>query len=172
LAVLAVLIEVLDGGMKRINSILNDLEYLSYLDRIQKSEAGRIYCRHDMAHFLDVSRIARIISLEENLDIEKELIYAAGLLHDIGRWAEYETGMDHAIASKELAEKILARHNFTEAERSKISAAIDGHRTKSAASPLADILYRADKLSRNCVLCNALTTCKKFQNGEKAVLLY
>jgi uncharacterized protein len=158
--------------MKRINGILNDAEYLRHLDRIQKAEAGRIYCRHDMAHFLDVSRIARIISLEENIDIEKELVYAAGFLHDIGRWVEYENGTDHAVASKEIAEKILARHNFTEAERGKIGAAIEGHRTGGAASSLADILYRADKLSRNCVLCGAVTTCKKFQNGEKAVLLY
>jgi hypothetical protein len=85
---------------------------------------------------------------------------------------EYENGTDHAAAGKEIAEKILAKHNFTEAERSKISAAIEGHRTGGAASPLAALLYRADKLSRNCLLCGAITTCKKFQNGEKAALLY
>ena len=26
----------------------------------------------------------------------KEVIYAAGLLHDIGKWQEYKTGIDHA----------------------------------------------------------------------------
>jgi putative nucleotidyltransferase with HDIG domain len=158
--------------MKKINDILNDSEYLYYVGKIQQAEAGRIYCRHDIAHFLDVSRIANIISFEENLNIEKELLYAAGILHDIGRWVEYETGTDHAIAGKEIAEKILKKHNFTEPERKEISAAIESHRTGLAVSKLADILYRADKLSRNCVFCGAAATCKNFQNGEKAVLLY
>jgi uncharacterized protein len=158
--------------MKRINDILNDLEYLRCVKMIQAAEADRIYCRHDPAHFLDVARIARIMALEENLDADKELLYAAALLHDIGRWMEYENGTDHAIAGKELAEKILATHGFTEAERAMITAAIEGHRTGGAASPLANLLYRADKLSRNCVLCDAAATCKRFQNGEKAVLLY
>jgi putative nucleotidyltransferase with HDIG domain len=158
--------------MQRINDILNDPEYLRCVERIQAAEADRIYCRHDPAHFLDVARIARIIALEENLDADKELLYATALLHDIGRWAEYEDGTDHAVAGKELAEKILATHSFTEAERATITAAIEGHRVAGAVSPLADVLYRADKLSRNCVLCDAAATCKRFQNGEKAVLLY
>ncbi|MDR1135265.1 MAG: HD domain-containing protein [Clostridiales Family XIII bacterium] len=160
--------------MKRINDILNDPEYLDYLQRILTAENDRIYCCHDMEHFIGVSRIAHIISLEENLDIEKEIIYAAGLLHDIGRFMEYENGIDHAIASRELAEGILTKHSFTEAERKEITSAIENHRNRvgGTTSPLADIIYRADKLSRNCVLCDIRTTCKRFQNGETAVFIY
>ncbi|MEL7657043.1 MAG: HD domain-containing protein [Bacillota bacterium] len=158
--------------MQRINSILNDSEYLNYLKKNIEAEADRIYCRHDLAHFLDVSRIAYIISLEEKLNIDKEILYAMGLLHDIGRWMEYENGIDHAVASKELAAGILQRCEFTGIEINEILAAIEGHRNKGDASLLADILYRADKLSRNCVLCNARITCKKFQNGEKPQLQY
>ncbi|MDR1247026.1 MAG: HD domain-containing protein [Clostridiales Family XIII bacterium] len=158
--------------MKRINDILNDPEYLLCVNRIRAAEADRIYCRHDPAHFLDVARLARIIALEENFDADKELLYAMGLLHDIGRHTEYENGTDHAIAGSKIAEKILARHGFTKTERETITEAIEDHRAGSAASPLADILYRADKLSRNCVLCDAAATCKRFQNGEKAFLLY
>jgi len=81
-------------------------------------------------------------------------------------------GIDHAIASKELAERILIRYDLAEIEGTKILTAIKGHRKKDESSPLADILYRADKFSRNCVLCNARKTCKKFQNGEDYFLFY
>lgn len=158
--------------MQRINSIMNTPEYLNCLNKIQEAEAGRIYCRHDIEHFLAVCRIAYILSLEENLDIEKEIVYAAGLLHDIGRWVEYEAGIDHAVASKALAEGILQNCGFSEVEIAEIITAIEKHREKGNASPLANVLYRADKLSRNCVLCHARATCKNFQNGEKAFLLY
>ncbi|MBR0598649.1 HD domain-containing protein [Sinanaerobacter chloroacetimidivorans] len=156
--------------MQRIDSILNDTEYLDYLNKIQEAEADRIYCRHDMTHFLDVSRIAYILSLEEKLHIDKEILYAMGLLHDIGRWMEYENGIDHAIASRELAAGILQKCDFTEIEIKEVLTAIEEHRKKSGTTLLADILYRADKLSRNCILCKAKKTCRKFY-GE-AFLLY
>lgn len=158
--------------MKRINCILHDPDFLKYLDKNQETEVDRIYCHHDIAHFLDVSRIAYILSLEEKLDLDKEILYAVGLLHDIGRWMEYENGIDHAFASKDLAAGILQRCEFSESETKEILAAIEGHRKNEDPSLLADILYRADKLSRNCTLCNARITCKKFQNGEKPYLHY
>jgi putative nucleotidyltransferase with HDIG domain len=156
--------------MRRINLIFNDPDFLSYVHKIQEAEADRIYCRHDMPHFLDVSRIAYIVSLEENLDIGKEIIYAAGLLHDIGRWMEYESGVDHAIASKELAADILRKYDFSETEIGEILIAVERHRNGTGSSLLADILYRADKLSRNCIFCEARTECKRFRNGEDSVL--
>ncbi len=158
--------------MKRINGILKDPDFINYLNKNIEAEADRIFCRHDMAHFLDVARIARILSIEKNLDINKELLYAAGLLHDIGRWMEYESGEDHAEASKELAQKILARHGFTKEEKKEILNAIEDHRKGGGTSILADLLYRADKYSRNCALCDAKTACKKFQNGETFFLYY
>ena len=158
--------------MERINYILHDPEFLNYLKKNQEAEADRIYCHHDLAHFLDVSRIAYILSLEEKLNIDKAILYAMGLLHDIGRWMEYENGIDHAIASKELASGILQKCEFSEIERKEILTAIEGHREKGDISLLGDILYRADKLSRNCTLCNGRITCKKFQNDEKPYLHY
>jgi HD superfamily phosphodiesterase len=158
--------------MERINYILNDSEFLNYLSKNKEAETDRVYCHHDIAHFLDVARIAYIISLEENLNIDKEILYGMGLLHDIGRWMEYKNGTDHAIASKELAERILRRCEFSETEINEIVTAIEGHRKKGDTLLLGNILYRADKLSRNCTLCNARITCKKFQNGEKTYQLY
>ena len=158
--------------MQRINCILNDPEFLNYLTKIQEAEADRIYCRHDIAHFLDVSRIACVIAHEERLNIDQEILYAAGLLHDIGRWIEYESGYDHAAASKELAAGILQNCGFSETEIKEILTAIEGHRKKGHTASLEDILYRADKFSRNCTLCNTRLTCRKFQNGEKPYLRY
>lgn len=158
--------------MKRINQILKNEEYIKYLKKNKEAEGDRIYCHHDIEHFLDVSRIAYIISLEEKLSLDKEILYAMGLLHDIGRWMEYESGMDHALASKELAEEILRDCEFRESEIQEILAAIESHRNIKSTSLLGDLLYRADKLSRNCLHCSAIGTCKKFQKGEVPVILY
>lgn len=81
-----------------------------------------------MDHLLDVCRISWILNLEEGLLIDKERIYAAALLHDIGRWVEYETGQDHAMASGELAEDILDRCGFSGNEKADIIEAIKSHR--------------------------------------------
>nr|WP_300093974.1 HD domain-containing protein [Sedimentibacter sp.] len=158
--------------MKRINQILKNEEYIKYLKKNKEAEGDRIYCHHDIEHFLDVSRIAYIISLEEKLNFDKEILYAMGLLHDIGRWMEYESGMDHALASKDLAEEILRDCEFRESEIQEILAAIESHRNIKSTSVLGDLLYRADKLSRNCLHCSAIGTCKKFQKGEVPVILY
>ena len=40
--------------MNRINAILKDPEYQTYLREIGICEKDRIFCRHNMAHFLDV----------------------------------------------------------------------------------------------------------------------
>lgn len=158
--------------MKKINSILNNSDFLNYLQKNIKAEEDRIYCCHDIAHFLDVSRIAYILSLEEKLNLDKEVLYAMGLLHDIGRWMEYESGVDHAVASKELAEEILKDCGFKESDIVEILKAIEAHRRNTHTTTLGELLYRADKLSRNCVLCRARNTCKNFQNGERPYIIY
>ncbi len=152
--------------MQRINCILNDPDFNTYLDKNARSELSRIYCVHDRTHALDVARIAYILNLEQRLGLDKETIYAAALLHDIGRWLEYENGEDHAKASARLAEPILHSCGFTAAEGRMITNAIKSHRLADGASSLVGLLYRADKLSRNCVRCAALGTCKRFLNGE------
>ena len=53
------------------------------------TEKERIFCRHGMEHLLDVARIAYITNLEEGLGIEKDVIYAAGLLHDVIEDTDY-----------------------------------------------------------------------------------
>lgn len=43
-----------------------------------------------MEHFLDVARLMYIYNLEDQAGFSKEMIYAAGLLHDIGRYEQME----------------------------------------------------------------------------------
>ena len=161
--------------MKKIQQILAHRDYKKYLVKIQAYEEEREFCKHDMTHFLDVARIACILNLEENLKIDKEVIYAAAVLHDIGRWVEYkrEGGISHACSSAVLADFILTDiGGFSESEVVDIMVAIIMHRDSDTASlkNLAGILYRADKLSRMCMFCSAHELCDKVvKNGQVLV---
>lgn len=159
-------------NMPRIDCILLNDEYISHLKKIEAAEQDRKFCRHNLTHFLDVSRIAWIMNLEENLDLNKEIVYGTGLLHDIGRWQEYETGIDHAIASANLAESILDRCGFTQEEKEMITNAIENHRSLKATDDLSRIIYKADKVSRPCFNCPSIGDCKRFQNNEKPTFYY
>ena len=46
----------------------------------------------------------------------KEIIYAIGLLHDIGRWVEYEGGEKHNKASYKMSLDILKECDFNKEE--------------------------------------------------------
>lgn len=158
--------------MERFNGILQDESFSAHVAWIAEREKTRIFCRHDLAHFLDVARIAYILSLEENLHIDKELIYTAGILHDLGRWVEYDTGADHAVESRRIAEDFLERHGYQAEEKDLILSAIGNHRKRDTVRPFDALFYRADKLSRPCVVCPARPQCRKFQNGEIPFLRY
>ena len=85
--------------MERVNQILQHAEYLKNIAKIEECESERIFCKHDITHFLDVARIAQILNLKEELHIPEELIYATALLHDIGRHIQYIEGTPHEKAS-------------------------------------------------------------------------
>ena len=123
--------------MRRIDNILSDEGFCSELDKIGHYEADRIYCRHDLNHLLDVARIAYIHALEENSGLDKELIYAAALLHDIGRAAQYESGIPHDRAGAAIAADILAVCGFNEEEAEVILYAVTGHRSGAEASEVS-----------------------------------
>ncbi len=104
----------------------------------------------------------------------RELIYAAGLLHDMARWVEYETGEDHAAAGARMAGEVLDRVGFNTAEQKIISTAISEHRTGGPdASLLGQYICRADDLVRPCSRCAARDECYKISRMETAgMLLY
>lgn len=144
--------------MGRYRGILKHKIFLDYLEEIEKLERNRIYCGHSLEHLLAVARIAYIIVLEENKAYSKDVIYAAGLLHDIGRTTQYKNGVSHEFAAIEPASRILKSCGYTEREIKEVTEAISGHRVKQE-DKLAAILYTADKRSRNCYACNASDTC-------------
>ena len=117
-----------------------------------------------LAHFLDVARIAYIEVLEKKLNYNKEVIYAIALLHDIGRGLEYKEGVPHNIASALIAKDILKDIDFTEEQKSQIIKCIEEHRASSEDN-LSNIIYKSDKLSRNCFNCKSIKLCK--WNDEK-----
>ena len=103
----------------------------------------------------------KIFNLEANQEISKERIYAAALLHDIGRHIQYENGTPHQIAGLPIAEQILTDCGFYSEEMKEILYAIENHRNKEMLkrNDLAGILYRADKMSRCCFGCRAEKEC-------------
>ncbi len=129
--------------------------------QIAEAEEGRIFCGHDLDHFLQVARLAYIENLERQLHQPKALIYAAALLHDIGRGLEYQQDIPHEEASCALAAGILQDCGFGEGERAAIVDAISAHRAADTAKrdDLAGLLYRADKGSRPCFFCGAQKQC-------------
>ncbi len=156
---------------KRLTFIQNHPLYLSADRRLQELEETRVFCRHQMNHLLDVARIAYILNLEMKLGISRDLIYAAAILHDIGKGRQYEEGIPHETASADLAEQILAdmpaKLAFTSEEQQQILTAIRGHRRlRRDAEPLEALLYKSDKMSRACFACPAESQCN-WSNDKK-----
>lgn len=149
--------------MERVNEILNNRIYREKTDEINMLEKDRVFCRHDFNHFFDVARIALIICYEEQIEIDRGQIYAAALLHDIGRGAQYKEGIPHEIKSAEIAGPILDNCGYTKEETEIIIEAIREHGNEEVKTrrDLVGVLYRADKLSRRCFLCDAIEDCHK-----------
>ncbi len=147
--------------MNRISEITDNELFRSCLLQIEECEKDRIFCRHGISHLLDVARIAYILKLERGLKIEREMIYAAALLHDIGRHEQYLNGISHDEAGARIAEKILRQCGFDDHETEMITAAVRYHREKDGSgSGLGSLLKEADRLSRTCFVCQSYDECK------------
>lgn len=162
--------------MKRLEMLLGDRRYQEYLAGNARHEFQRRFCRHDFQHMLDVARICYIMVLEAGAagrlveecglpgkETLKEIIYTAGLVHDIARWRQYETGEDHGEAGARLARPLLVRAGFAGGELESITAAVREHRTGAAKTTLlGELLCRADDLSRPCSQCRVKDECYKY----------
>ena len=161
------------ASMPRVDAIWANSLFQENLTAIETAEAHRAYCRHGSSHLLDVARVAWIINLENGLGLAQDVVYAAALLHDIGRAAEYSAGISHDAAGAEIARRILGtvvpEQRFSSAEVDAIVEAVRGHRADDAravqseassmSSRLAAVIAEADHRSRPCFACAALATC-------------
>ncbi len=161
--------------MQRVGRIIGDSFYRYCLEQNAAREVDRPFCRHDFQHMLDVARICYILMVEGNQLVDficqnrldnhqaaKEVVYAAGLLHDIARWQQYDTGEDHALTGARLARPVLERAGFLPHEIEVITRAIAAHRRgEPRGGLLGRLLCRADDLARPCALCAARNECYK-----------
>ena len=146
--------------MDRVNAILRHPSFTAALERIAELEKDRLFCKHGMDHLLDVARLAYIFCFESGQKTDREALYAAALLHDIGRWRQYEDGTPHEQESARTAAIVLPECGFSKSEISLILDAILSHRTHSGEKTgFAGYIYRADKLSRRCFECAARRDC-------------
>ena len=135
--------------MEKVNQILNNDIFKSNMKLIEELEKDRKFCKHGLDHSLDVARIAYIKSLEDNLNISKEVIYAVGLLHDLGRSLQYKEGIPHHEGSVILAKQILKDTLFNDDEKSLIISGIENHRKSDDKNYFYKLIQDSDKLSEH-----------------------
>lgn len=156
-----------------MNLILQNLTFKYYMELNDNSEINRIFCKHGLQHAFDVARICYIMNLERDLKIEKDIIYAAALLHDIGKWQQYTNKVPHNLLSAEYAVSILSECSYNQNEIDMIVKAIENHRKACAEDDsLTYLLYLADKKSRACFNCDALQECNWREDKRNKMLEY
>ena len=156
----------------RINRILCNTNFIEHLKKNNGAEKNRQFCKHDINHLLDVARLAYIMVLEKDLDYSKDIIYAAALLHDIGRWLQYKENIPHEKASAKLAKEILEQSDYDSDEIELICNAILNHRNQDNESTLNYIIYKSDKLSRKCYHCTSIHECNWSEDKKNYKIAY
>jgi HD superfamily phosphohydrolase YqeK len=115
--------------------------------------------------------VAYVLTLERHLDIPKGTVYAAALVHDLGRYDEYYHGVPHHTAHGR-ASSVLKACGYSDGEVASILDAVSHHREPSdGLNSLADVLSRADKLSRPCYYCDASDECYWSDSKKNHTLL-
>lgn len=159
--------------MERIDRIISNPIYREKLKQLEELEQERIYCKHGMEHALSVARIMYIRALEQQLAVGKDIIYAAALLHDMGRCDEYLYHIPHHEAGAKLAAQILKECGFDEGEITAIEEAVRAHREEERQpGTFSSLLYEADKLSRDCYRCKAVKTCNWTEQKKNHTIRY
>lgn len=146
--------------LKITNRIIHNEKYKNAVKQLSLLEKERIFCKHDMEHFLNTARIAVILCFEKGINADTDAVYSAALLHDLGRIDEYDNGTPHHIASVKRAKEILSEVNCKEEFAAMVLSLISNHRNKEICEDsMEKIFYLADKKSRNCFCCQAQKEC-------------
>ncbi len=166
--------------MKYLNRLIHHESYRAVYQQLVELEEDRMYCKHDMNHFLDVARLAANINMEKNLQVDLEMIYLCAFLHDIGRGINDKKQISHSQASANLAREILLHIDYPTQQMETILYAITRHGTRGnvdlllqneymagfftagddVPGKLTFLLQTADQLSRSCYLCPVEASCK------------
>lgn len=117
-----------------------------------KIEKYMLSCMKDGAH--DCQHIYRVLyfalDIASDYSVDKDVLIAACLLHDIGREAQFKNSeCDHAVVGADMAYKYLCEIKWTESKASHVKACISTHRYRNNNLPKsieAKILFDADKL--------------------------
>lgn len=132
--------------------------YKVYLSNIEEYEKGRMFCHHDMKHFMEVARIGCLWNERQNSLFNESAIIGFALLHDIGRWCEYQTGESHKQASARLAKELLKMTRYSEENQRMILSAIKQHGQENK-DEFSRFIDKADKASRECYNCKVQAEC-------------
>lgn len=151
------------GAMPRIDYICANGLFRRHLGNVHSWNRGASSAATVLT-ICSMSLALCIKNLEEQLEFDREVIYATALLHDIGKDEQYESGISHDVASERVADAILGGMPddvaFEPADAAAIKTAILGHRKLRVNSqPLERLLYAADKASRACFACPARNAC-------------
>lgn len=167
--------------MAYIDILLKDNKYKQDLDTLCALEANRVFCGHDLNHFQEVSRIARIINRENNLGIDDDVIDLCAYLHDMGRIREYNEGVNHHDAAYEYGRNMMENLDIPENVMEEVLSGIRHSRHRFDAKErfdnrhelknLDDIISFADHFSRKCFDCEAAGDCK-WSQGERIMREY
>jgi uncharacterized protein len=123
----------------------SDKEYI--LSQVKKELSSS---EHDMSHVMRVLNTAT--SVAKNYKLDRDVLVAATLLHDIGRVREDKNkggDIDHAVEGAKMAEDILSKLGWSNLKIEHVKACIISHRSKTDKKPEsieARILHDCDKL--------------------------
>ena|SRR5690554_509020 len=121
-------------------------------DIYKKIESYMLSCINDGAH--DYQHIYRVLyhalDIAGSYHVDKDVLIAACLLHDIGRDAQFRNPkIDHAVVGAEMAYEFLIQIDWPQDMAQHVKACISTHRYRNNDQPIsmeAKILFDSDRL--------------------------
>jgi len=98
-----------------------------------------------IAHCKRVYEMALQLAELENVEVDRDALFAAAYLHDVGAFAPYrQEGVDHAERSVQVADEILADAGFPAERAPLVKEIIQGHMFYADPSPRAEVVLFHD----------------------------
>jgi uncharacterized protein len=98
-----------------------------------------------IAHCKRVYELALQLAELENVEVDRDALFAAAYLHDAGAFAPYrQEGIDHAERSVQVADEILTDAGFPADRAPLVKEIIRGHMFYADPSPRAEVVLFHD----------------------------